>query len=439
MRGAGATVTVATPDSVLLVTSRWVRDGGVGAHVQASARALAAYGVHVTVLTGRIEERTFAPEVTVIASAELHDRQAPMRARVGDALACGAEVVHIHQLDDPALVAFIQKQTPTVLSAHAYTACPASLYYFAPGRECARARGPGCIGNMLFRGCLHTRDPRRLHSYAESGRALHALQQADLAISYSHFMDRYLATNAVTRRAVVPYLTTVEPRPGAGESERRRVVFAGRIVKEKGVQTLLRAAQELDAELVICGNGRYLPAMRKLSRELAVAERTHFRGWLSADELARQLAEASVLALLARAARCAPARGLSRGVRLVACGARALISSATVQRRLEQADDDLQRTCNPHLLLGESPSASTKRLARAGVIEQFGEGVGQREGVAWHDPRGVGVEQLLPAPTTLERDQRPPRGERAGQRSLARRGPDGLGVQQRVAPCEHVG
>src|SRR5271166_1229080 len=297
MRGAGATVTVATPDSVLLVTSRWVRDGGVGAHVQASARALAAYGVHVTVLTGRIEERTFAPEVTVIASAELHDRQAPMRARVGDALACGAEVVHIHQLDDPALVAFIQKQTPTVLSAHAYTACPASLYYFAPGRECARARGPGCIGNMLFRGCLHTRDPRRLHSYAESGRALHALQQADLAISYSHFMDRYLATNAVTRRAVVPYLTTVEPRPGAGESERRRVVFAGRIVKEKGVQTLLRAAQELDAELVICGNGRYLPAMRKLSRELAVAERTHFRGWLSADELARQLAEASVVAL----------------------------------------------------------------------------------------------------------------------------------------------
>lgn len=290
-------MTVAAPASVLFVTSRWARDGGVGAHVQESARALAAHGVRVTVLTGRIEEQNFAPDVTVIASAELHHKQADMDARVGDALTCRAEVVHIHQLDDPALVGFMQTRAATVLSAHAYTACPASFYYFKPGKECARGRGPGCIGNMLFRGCMQTRNPRHLRSYAESGRALRALRQADLTISYSHFMDRYLAANAVTRRAVLPYFTTVEPCVAPGDRERRRVVFAGRIVKEKGVETLLRAAQGLDAELVICGDGRHLPAMRQLAHELGLAQRTHFLGWVSADELARELAEASVVAL----------------------------------------------------------------------------------------------------------------------------------------------
>jgi glycosyltransferase involved in cell wall biosynthesis len=248
-------------------------------------------------LTERIEEQDHTAGLTVIESAALHDRNACMQARVGGALTFDAAVVHIHQLDDPALVKFMRTRSPTVASAHAYTACPAGFYYFTPGHECTRPRGPGCVGNMLFGGCLHARDPRKLPSrYRQSGRALQALREADLTVSYSRFVDRYLATNAVARRATVPYFPTVEPRPSAG-GERRRVVFAGRIVDEKGVHVLLRAAREVAAEFVICGKGRRLAAMRKLASDLGVADRVRFRGWLSAEALARELAEASVLAL----------------------------------------------------------------------------------------------------------------------------------------------
>jgi len=266
--------------------------------VQTSARALAERGVRVTVLTGRIADASDAGDVTVIKSPELHNRRAHMHRRVGDALEANAQVVHIHQLDDPALVEFMRTQAPTVVSAHAYTACPASFYYFKQGKPCTRARGPVCIANMAVGGCLHTRDPRSLPSRcAGSGRALQALRSADLVMSYSRFVDRYLAVNAIARRMVVPYSVTLEPWRTADDPERRRVVFAGRIVKEKGVDVLIRAAREVAGEFVVCGEGRRLAAMRGLASALDVADRVHFRGWLSAAELARELAEASVVVL----------------------------------------------------------------------------------------------------------------------------------------------
>ena len=49
-----------------------------------------------------------------------------------------------------------------MISAHGYTACTSDVYYFQPGTECTRAHGPGCIPNLAFKGCAHTRDPRPL-------------------------------------------------------------------------------------------------------------------------------------------------------------------------------------------------------------------------------------------------------------------------------------
>jgi len=63
------------------------------------------------------------------------------------------------------------------------------------------------------------------------------------------------------------------------------------------VEVLIRAARTVDAEFVICGDGWRLDAMRRLARRLGVAERVCFKGWLGADELAHELAEASVVAM----------------------------------------------------------------------------------------------------------------------------------------------
>jgi glycosyltransferase involved in cell wall biosynthesis len=286
-----------TPRSVLLVTPQWTRDGGVGAHVAASAAALAAHGLRVEVLTARVQAGDRIPGVRILGSPRLLDSGATMDTRIGEALAGEPAVIHLHQVHDPRLVDSLRASAPVVLSAHAYAACPSGVHYFRPGHECTRAHGPGCVLGWA-RGCAHTRSPQTLPGrYVRAGRAGAALQRVDLAIAYSRAVDRHLAVNGVTRRALVPLFATMAPATGSGHEARRRVVYAGRVVKPKGVAVLIRAAAHVNAEFVICGDGRGLSAIRELARRLGVQDRVHFRGWLSGQALAQELADASVVAM----------------------------------------------------------------------------------------------------------------------------------------------
>ncbi|MFI4977185.1 MAG: glycosyltransferase family 4 protein [Solirubrobacterales bacterium] len=283
---------------VLLITPRWSRDGGVGTHVMASAQALARHGVDVRVLAARIESSESTRGVTLQHAPELFNTDTPPEVRLGDGLSTPPSVIHLHQFDDPDVVAFMRMCAPVVISAHGYTACTSGVHYFRPGQECTRSHGLGCVPNLLARGCAHSRDPRSLpSSYGQASQGLEALRIADLAISYSSAIDRHLSTNGLARRRVIPLFTTMVPETGSGHQTRRRVVFAGRIVAPKGVGVLIRAARTVDAEFVICGDGWRLDAMRRLARRLGVSERVSFKGWLGAEELAHELAEASVVVI----------------------------------------------------------------------------------------------------------------------------------------------
>jgi glycosyltransferase involved in cell wall biosynthesis len=282
------------PSSVLLVTPRWVRDGGVGAHIEASAVALTQRGIRVSVVAARIESEERIVGVEVYHSPQLFKQDVPMELRFGESLASEPALIHLNQLDEPDVVAYLQLRAPVVISAHGYLACTSGVHYFRPGQECTRAHGPGCIPNLPR--CAHTRDPRGLPaSYRQAGRALEALRLADLAVSYSSAVDRHLEINSVMRRRLVPYCPTVTAKSSSGHTARRRVVFAGRVVTPKGVSTLVRAARLVQAEFVVCGDGWQLAAMRRLAQRLGVQERIRFTGWLAPDALAQELADASVV------------------------------------------------------------------------------------------------------------------------------------------------
>lgn len=314
---------VSPATSVLLGTPLWGRNGGVAAHVQASARLLAERGMRMSVLAARADPDSDMPGVTVHLSPRLFDRTASIEERLGGALSSEPDVVHLHQLDDPDLVGALRRSAPVLVSAHAYTACASGLHYFRPGRECTRGHGPGCAVNLALRNCAHVRNPRPLPgAYRRAGRWLQALRSADLAIAYSGTVARHLAANAVPRTALVPLFATTTPLAtqtdadgagcgnadedgtgcdGTGETgaadERPRVLFAGRIVKPKGLGVLLRAAREVDIEVVVCGEGMDAAAMRRLARRLGVESRVHFRGWLHERDLARELERATVVAV----------------------------------------------------------------------------------------------------------------------------------------------
>ncbi|HYM54682.1 MAG TPA: glycosyltransferase family 4 protein [Solirubrobacteraceae bacterium] len=280
------------------MTPLWTRYGGVATHVQASAAALARHGVAVNVLAARVDSGESVPGVTVHHNPELLSSEASMNQRIDQAMSSQPEVIHLHQVDDPEMVKAMRRQAPVVISAHGYTACPSGVYYFRPGRECTRSHGPGCIPNLVIRGCAHMRDPRPLPlAYRRAGRGLQALKAADLAVAYSTSVERHLAANEVTRRRIVPLFTTMVAKTGSGHAGRRRVVFAGRVVAAKGVAVLIRAAREVEGEFVICGEGWQLEAMRRLSRRLGLEGRVRFPGWLPAEDLAQELADASVVVM----------------------------------------------------------------------------------------------------------------------------------------------
>ncbi len=287
-----------TSSPVLMVTPRWIRDGGVATHAMASAAALAEHGISVHVLAARAESDESVAGVTVHRSPDLLNARVSPSLRLGDAMEIRPAMIHLHQFEDPDALAFMRLSAPVVLSVHGYSACTSGVHYFRPGHECTRPHGAGCVPNLLVKGCAHTRDPRALpSSYRRTTRSVRALRDADLAISYSSAVDRHLSQNSVTRRSVIPLFTTITPTAESGHHTRRRVVFAGRVVTPKGVGVLIRAARTVDGEFVICGDGWQLNAMRRLARRLGVLDRVRFTGWLGAEALARELAGASVVVM----------------------------------------------------------------------------------------------------------------------------------------------
>lgn len=285
------------PRSVLIVMPRWVRDGGVGAHLMRSAAALAGAGVKVSVLVGRVESDERFAGVELHHSPMLYKTDA-MAPRFDQALADEPEVVHLNQLEDPDVLAYLRRRAAVVVSAHGYLACASGVHYFRAGEGCRRAHGPGCVPNLLLRGCAHrwnvTDYPADLR---RAGRAVRVLHEADGAIAYSHVMDAHLRTAGVARRSIVPYFPTLDAAATRAGGHARRILFAGRLVPSKGVETLLRAMTALDAELVVCGEGAHAPRLRSLATRLGISRRVEFRGWLETEELAREFAEAAVVAV----------------------------------------------------------------------------------------------------------------------------------------------
>jgi glycosyltransferase involved in cell wall biosynthesis len=53
----------------------------------------------------------------------------------------------------------------------------------------------------------------------------------------------------------------------------------------------------VEAEFVICGEGRRLSDMRRLAEDLGIGERIRFAGWLDPDPLAEEFANASLVVM----------------------------------------------------------------------------------------------------------------------------------------------
>ncbi len=89
--------------------------------------------------------------------------------------------------------------------------------------------------------------------------------------------------------------------PNFGADVENRIVFVGRVTGEKKLDVLLKAVAsldpKLDAKLEIVGAGDLLNAHKVLAAQLGIADRVHFTGYASDDELKAALTRAKVFAM----------------------------------------------------------------------------------------------------------------------------------------------
>ncbi|QZY53256.1 glycosyltransferase [Leucobacter tenebrionis] len=135
------------------------------------------------------------------------------------------------------------------------------------------------------------------------------------------------------RRGVLPvscglrasdYTADLEPRTS------NRLVFVGRVTLEKEIDVILRAIPridpQLDVSLTIVGDGDQRKNLEKLAGDLGIAQRVHFTGRVSDQQLRAHLTEASVfvIASIAELQSIATMEAMASGLPIVAANAMAL-------------------------------------------------------------------------------------------------------------------
>jgi glycosyltransferase involved in cell wall biosynthesis len=137
----------------------------------------------------------------------------------------------------------------------------------------------------------------------------HTLRRADSIVVSDASMisnSRFLGPLA-GKCSIVPFGTDVDYWERLDDREQaevehlrqahpRLVVATGRLVPYKGFSTLIRALRDVDATLVIIGEGQLKSSLGRLAKRLGVAERVLLKGFMPRDQLKIHLRAARVFA-----------------------------------------------------------------------------------------------------------------------------------------------
>jgi glycosyltransferase involved in cell wall biosynthesis len=277
--------------------------GGAEANVLITATELRKRGVEVGLWTrrptGRGEENwhaTFGGRVWRLGEHTLADVRA----------AFAPDVVYVHKWDHlPTLADLTDSGLPLVRMVHDHDIyCLRSYKYNVFTRRiCTRAATPYCVFPCLAplkreRGGLL---PFRWVSYRDKRREIELVRRFDRLLVVTRYMRHELEINGFdpARIEIFPPV----PRPGdtlrPSFSDRNLLVYAGQIIRGKGVDFLLRALARVQApfELVILGDGNHRPACERLARRLGLLDRVRFAGFVPQEELKAYYRDASAVVL----------------------------------------------------------------------------------------------------------------------------------------------
>lgn len=239
--------------------------------------------------------------------AERHDMSAgdPVET-IGTALEeFRPDLVYLHNPPGVAVVAALAEVAlPVVRMVHDHQMfCLRGCRYSAWSRRpCTRALSPFCVfpcGGFVRRAASGDRS-LEWASYAAKKRELELHRGFSRLVVASEYMRAELLRNGFAREQieihapVPPPAEAAAPEPAFGP--RNLLVYAGQVVRGKGVDVLLESLALVRApfECVILGDGHHRPHCEALSRRLGLADRVRFLGYVPQAELAHYYREATL-------------------------------------------------------------------------------------------------------------------------------------------------
>ena len=217
------------------------------------------------------------------------------------------DVVFVHKMPDLDVIsALVESGVPLVRMVHDHDIyCMRSYKYNYFNREiCTRAASLYCVFGCLA--CVVKNNgggfPLKWVSYTAKKREIALNHKFDRMCVVTNFMRDELVKNGFEAKRIEIHPPV--PRPGEAGlrstfSDRNLIIYAGQIIRGKGVDVLLRALAQVKSnfECIILGDGNHKAECERLNVELGLADRVKFKGFIPQDELKAYYRECSVVAL----------------------------------------------------------------------------------------------------------------------------------------------
>ena len=204
------------------------------------------------------------------------------------------KLLHVQQAS---LLRQITGECASIFTAHNHNPyCPSGTKYLsASGVCCTRSMSVvGCTWGRLVDGCGSRRPQKIINNLSSSYSLLGKLKELRVpVIANSDYVREQLISNGlppkqtVTLRCGIPISSSATAPLTREIHQNQRILFAGRIVPDKGLEWLLKALAKTDSpiHLDIAGEGWDRPRMEKLVNQLGLNKRVTWHGWCNHEKI----------------------------------------------------------------------------------------------------------------------------------------------------------
>lgn len=217
----------------------------------------------------------------------------------------GPDAIYVHKMADLKVVeALLASPVPSVRMVHDHDLyCMRSYKYNVFTRRiCERALSPFCIfpcGAVVSRNS-GSWPPIKWNSYSNKVEEIKLNKRFQRLLVGSNYMKEELVRNGFVPDKIEihpPVPPPGDPSLRANFSEKNIIIYAGQIVRGKGVDVLISALSQIETpfECYIFGDGNHRRFCERLARSLGLSAHVHFKGHVSQDELKLYYREAGMV------------------------------------------------------------------------------------------------------------------------------------------------